>query len=199
ALILIALIVFAPSLIRGAGNAQLTSANNSGAQGTAQIFPNASGKGAVLQISLSNLNPHTDYYVTLDQNSCAGNTLLDAGRLTTDSNGSAFTELPLSNVNTIVQQNTSPWLDVHQSSSSGVSVACGTVQVNDAVYSQVNTPGTVDLNAGVTPVSGNGNTSSSVPSGLNNTNSSSGGGFPNTGVAPGKGNSYDNSTFPRKY
>ncbi len=219
--VVVLLILFAPTLIRGAGNALISSVNNTSAQGIAQFIPHTQDNGADLQIKLDGLQANTNYYVSLDEGQCGGNSLFHVGKISTDNNGSATAMLSLKNVgNTFnnlrnaFQQGL--WIDVHQGDDiSGQSVACG----------QVLSAGNFLVQSGGSPTptvatSSNSSTSvvipTTVPSGVTNTNtnatssntsnnasptpsSNSSGGFPNTGVAPASNSTYDNYTYPRKY
>lgn len=200
-------IMFAPSLIRGAGNALLSSVNNSAAQGFSSLVPDAQGKGLTLQINVSNLNPNSDYFVTLDRDECGGQVLANAGKTTTDGSGATTANLSVGDLTGLLQNTL--YLDVHQGAdANGQSVACGQVQINGAVASLIGSPTTI---SGST--TGTGTTSTTTSSNSTITSNSAGdspgsgfllhhspfGGFPNTGVAPTGGNGYDNNSFPRKY
>ncbi|GAC1383373.1 MAG: hypothetical protein NVS4B7_13340 [Ktedonobacteraceae bacterium] len=221
-ILIVLIIIFAPTLIKGAGNALLTSANDSSAQGIAQILPHAQGKGADLQIKLDGLTANSPYYVSLDQGQCSGASLYTVGRIVTDGNGAATTTLPLNDLQNSIQQNL--WLNVHRGSdTSGQSVACGQVLSNDNVLSQFGNAPTVTTSSSslvVNPSISNSSNSTDVPNGVVNTNNpaidTNAGtdnnpqaslvgrrhsitAFPDTGVAPAKSNFYDNYSFPRKY
>lgn len=195
-------VMFAPSLIKGAGNALLSSVNNSTAQGFSSLVPDTQGKGLSLQINASGLNPNSEYYVTLDRDECGGQVLANVGKITTDGSGATTASLPVGDLASLIQNTL--YLDVHQGAdANGQSVACGQVQINGAVASLIGS---------ATPT-GSTTTSTTTTSNSTITSSSAGdspvsgfllhhspfGGFPNTGVAPARGNSYDNNSFPRKY
>lgn len=195
-------VMFAPSLIRGAGNALLSSVNNSTAQGFSSLVPDAQGKALTLQINVSGLNPDSDYFVTLDRDECGGQVLANAGKITTDASGATTASLSVGDLAGLIQNTL--YLDVHQGAdANGQSVACGQVQINGAAAS---------ITGSATPT-GNTTTSTTTSSNSTITSSSAGnlpasafllhhspfGGFPNTGVAPARDNSYDNNSFPRKY
>lgn len=202
-------IVFAPGLIREGGNAFLSSVNNSTAQGISSLLPSVQGKGMDLQINVSGLNPNSDYYVTLDRAECGGQVLANVGKITTDGSGAATATLPVGDLTSIIQNTL--YLDVHQGTdANGQSVACGQVQVNEAVASLSGSPTTVSATTPnkstptPTTTSGStstiaGNTGDAPDTGFLLHHGSPYTGFPNTGVAPAKGNGYDNNTFPRKY
>lgn len=196
-------VMFAPSLIRGAGNALLSSANNSAAQGFSSLVPDAQGKGLTLQMNVSSLNPNSDYFVTLDRDECGGQVLANVGKITTDGNGATTANLSVGDLTGLLQHTL--YLDVHQGAdANGQSVACGQVQINGAVASLIGSPATISgTKTSTTTTSSNSTiTTSNVgdspdPGFL--LHHSPFGGFPNTGVAPARGNGYDNNSFPRKY
>lgn len=208
-------IVFAPSLISGAGNALLSAANNSAAQGFSSLVPAAQGKGANLQVNVSGLSPSTSYYVTLDRDECGGQVLASLGTITTDGSGATTASLPITDLGSILHYNL--YLDVHQGNNAGgQSVACGQVQVNNALAYLVGTPATVKgTPSHATPVpaptTATTTTTTTTTTGSTGDSPSDGflpimhhnpfGGFPNTGVAPAQSGAggYDNNTFPRKY
>ncbi len=196
-------IMFAPSIIRGAGNALLSSVNNSAAQGFSSLVPDAQGKGLTLQINVSNLNPNSDYFVTLDRDECGGQVLANAGKITTDGSGATTANLSVGDLTGLLQNNL--YLDVHQGAdANGQSVACGQVQINGAVASLIGSPTAI---RGSTTITSTTSSNSTITSSNASDSPGSGfllhhspfGGFPNTGVAPAKGNGYDNNSFPRKY
>ena len=199
-------IMFAPSLIRGAGNALLSSVNNSAAQGFSSLVPDAQGKGLTLQINVSSLNPNAEYYVTLDRDECGGQVLANVGKITTDASGATTANLSVGDLTGLLQNTL--YLDVHQGAdANGQSVACGQVQINGTGVSLTGsaTPTsstTSSTTTNTTTTSNSTITSSSVgdsPADGFLLHHSPFGGFPNTGVAPAKGNGYDNNSFPRKY
>lgn len=195
-------IMFAPSLIRGAGNALLSSANNSAAQGFSSLVPNAQGKGLTLQMNVSNLSPNSDYFVTLDRDECGGQVLANVGKITTDGSGATTADLSVGDLTGLLQHTL--YLDVHQGAdANGQSEACGQVQINGAVASLIGSPTTISGSTTSTTTSSNSTiTSSSVgdsPASGFLLHHSPFGGFPNTGVAPTGGSGYDNNSFPRKY
>ena len=55
------IIFFAPSLIKGAGDALITSIDNSAAQGIAQVIPHDQGNGADLHVKLDGLTANTRF------------------------------------------------------------------------------------------------------------------------------------------
>ena len=212
--VIVMIILFAPTLLKGAGNAVLSSLGNASAQGVAQIIPNATGQGTNLQVQLSGLTANTDYYISLDQGQCGGTALVNVGKITTDSSGSSTATLSLSSIGNALQQ--SLYLDVHQGAASGQSVACGQVLSTDSVISQFSGSSTTTPTATTVSTTTNSSVSTpttstaAVPTGVSNTDTSSisdstflhgrlFGGFPDTGVAPADSGSYDNYTYPRKY
>jgi len=210
-LVIIALIIFTPNLVKGAGNAILNSLNSSSAQGIAQIIPHSQGSGADLQVQLSGLTANSNYYVTLDQGQCGGATLYTIGKVSSDSNGSSTALLSFNNLGNALTQGL--WLDVHQGgNANGQSVACGQVLNLDAVLGITPTVTVAPTAIPTTPpTTGTPTPTSSITGTTNSTDNTDrnpplvGGrgftsnGFPNTGVAPASSNSYDNATFPRKY
>jgi len=214
--VIILIILFAPSLLRGAGNSVVTSLNNTAAQGIAQIIPHAQGSGADLQVKLDGLTANTNYYVSLDQGQCGGTALFNVGKITSDANGSTTATLSLNDIRNALQQGL--YLDVHQGTdTTGQSIACGQVLSTDSIISQFGgstnngttptaTTVAVTANATATPTSPpitipTSNTSSVDSSGRDSSflHGHMFGGFPNTGVAPANNSSYDNYTYPRKY
>lgn len=192
---------------QNAGTALIKAVNGSAVQGQAQILPGTSGNSSNLQLTLQGLTPKSTYDITLDQGQCGGTLVKNVGPVTTDANGNVTKTVTIPNVSNQTQQ--TYWIDVHQgTSSSASSAACGQIQSNSTPLSNANVVSstnsssssnstgsstiTVDnptgvSNTDVTPVSGQGNQSTSST------------GLPNTGVVPGGSNSYDNYTFPRKY
>jgi len=187
------LVLYRPDFVANAGNA-LLNGNNGNVVGSAQILPNTQGKGSSLQVSLQGLTSRLHYVVTLDQGSCGGKVLATMGSVTADGQGNALATIEKADLNAAVAQGV--WVNVHQGSASGPSVACGRVQINSASTSQQSGTGTATYNV---PVS----TSASPVNNTTNTTVSSStngvGGFPQTGVAPAKDDSYNNYKFPRKY
>jgi hypothetical protein len=188
------LVLYRPDFVAKAGNA-LLNGNNGNVVGSAQLLPDTQGKGSSLQVSLQGLTSRSHYVVTLDQGSCGGKVLATMGSVTADGQGNALATIDKSNLDATVAQGV--WVDVHQNSASGPSVACGRVQINSATTTQQSGTGTATYTVPIggtaaTPVHNTTNTTQS-PS------TSSVGGFPQTGAAPDKDNSYDNYTFPRKY
>lgn len=180
-LIIFLLFLFRPDFISNAGNALLKSVGGSAAYGSAQVIPNIQGTGSDLQVSLQGLGSHVQYVVTLDQGSCGGNSIITIGNVSSDPNGAITSTFSLDKLNAVTQKNL--YLNVHEGSASGPSVACGQVEINSSVAAQSQSNKTSD-------------------SGFQNILSApadNGGGFPQTGVAPAQKNSYDNYKYPRKY
>ena len=172
--ILVLVFVLGSSIAQSTGNALLNAINGSSAHGVAELLPSANPKSITLQLQFAGLIPNTHYEVSLDRNQCGGPLLLDVGQITADASGNVSTNFSLANLGNALQHPV--WLDIHQgTSTSDPSIACGQVQVNNAL------------------LSGSSQTiQNRQPSGPQK-------GLPNTGVAPAKNNSYDNYTFPRKY
>lgn len=188
---------FAPHIFNNVANSSISSVDPSvaQAQGLAQYVPadlTSQGKTGNLQVNLNSLQPNTTYAITLDQGQC-GAAGKDLGSATTDDNGSFYIELPLASLDI----NKTWFVDIHQQSASGSSVACGQLQTNQdssaqAINASQSGPNDFggaqslpnDPSQGSTPTT----TSPSTPSGL-----------PNTGANPGNGQQYDNNHSPRKY
>ncbi len=199
-------IVLGPGLIKGVGNALISSLNNSTAYGLAQIVPATQGKGSVLHIKLDGLAANTTYDVTLNEDSCGGAVFHNFGKVKSDKNGSILYDFSLADLSTAIQKNL--WLVVHKgNNASGPSVACGSVQINDTLLAQLNgaTPtsavstGTPAIDLSPNPASAPTSVANDPLAQSNRPPGKSSHGFPNTGVASGGSNSYDNYTFPRKY
>ncbi len=184
---------FAPHVVSGAANSLLNSLNNSTAQGMAVFVPpgtnSPNNSKGDLQINLTGLTPGASYDLHLDQAQC-GNLSKDLGSVTADANGNAYIEIPLTG------------LDINQSwlvnvLQQGTSVACGTLQTNQAASSQVvnaaqNGPDyfgaqtTTQATPTTQPSQSQGNTATTPY-------------LPNTGAQPGNSQQYDNNQYPRKY
>lgn len=194
-LALIALVLFlffGSQLFQKAGNAVISAINGSAAHGEAQVVPSNAGNSSDVQVNVQSLAPQSHYDVTLDENKCGGTVLQDLGQVITDGNGNVTATFTVPDVSKYAQQTL--WVDVRQGTYiSSPSIACGQVQLNSSVASQVNLSNSTTSST----------SSGSVPSGVSNSNGSnsnpSNTGLPNSGVAPGGSNSYDNYTFPRKY
>jgi hypothetical protein len=202
------IIFFAPSLIKGAGDALITSIDNSAAQGIAQVIPHDQGNGADLHVKLDGLTANTNYYISLDQGQCGGPALFNVGKISTDANGSSTATLSLNDLRNALSQGL--WLDVHQGTdASGQSIACGQILSNNSAIAQFgSTPTSTDTPTPI-PTTAVSTISTATTSPVNSLDTSvsdrsalQGHGvssFPATGVAPASRNSYDNFTFPRKY
>jgi hypothetical protein len=184
--------IFSPRIFNNAANTLLTSVDASiaNAQGLAQYVPAAvtgQSHSGDLQVNLSGLQASTSYEITLDESQC-GLVNKDLGGVTSDGGGTFYIELPLASLDT-----TQTWfVDVHQQGTQGPSVACGQLETNQD-------SGTQAVNASQ---SGPNIFGDSQPLPNNQSASSTGtppSGLPNTGVGPDDGQSYNNSTYPRKY
>jgi hypothetical protein len=165
------LFFFAPRLFNQVGNSLLNSANSS-AQGVAQYLPSdVTGQTNTLQLNITGLAANSKYFVTLDPGGCGNAPHKELGGFTSDQNGSANPDLHITNLDT--QQ---VWfVNIHVGiSAGGSSVACGYLEMNSQSVTSLNLTGNIGSTTGVP-------------------------GFPNTGVAPAGKDSYDNSTYPRKY
>ena len=204
AIVGILIFIFAPRLFNTAANSLISPTDGSSvqAQGLAQYFPasvTSKGKAGDLQVNLSGLTPSTSYEITLDQNQC-GTTTQDLGAITSDSNGSFYSEMPLNSFD----PNATWFVDIHQQGINGPSVACGQLSTNlnssaQAIDSSQTGP---NVFGGSQPLpnnqSNNANTTG-ANSGLNNGSSSTPSGLPNTGANPGNGQQYASNHSPRKY
>jgi hypothetical protein len=184
--------IFSPRVFNNAANTLLTSADASiaNAQGLAQYVPagvTGQSQSGDLQVNLSGLLPSTSYEITLDESQC-GAMSKDLGSVSSDGNGTFYIELSLASLDI-----TRTWfINIHQQGILGPSVACGHLETNQD-------SGTQAVNASQSGPNVFG-ASQSLPN--NQGASSTGtppGGLPNTGAGPDDGQSYTNSTYPRKY
>jgi hypothetical protein len=196
--------LFAPRILDSAANAQIGSPG-SPIQGMVQYVPAGVDSPNInqgdLQINLSGLTPATSYHLTLDQAQCGGSST-QLRDVQSDTNGNLYAEIPLGSID--LKQNW--YLNVLQQ---GQSVACGLLQTNRALDTQVvnssitppaifGPPDTPDAQA--TQDANQGSTSlTNTTSAQDDTNKPLKTGLPNTGVAPGNSQQYDNIQFPRKY
>lgn len=183
--------LFAPRIFNNAANTALNAVDPSiaQAQGLAQFVPagaTSQGKTGDLQINLSGLIPKTSYDITLDQGQC-GTTNKDLGPVTSDGNGNFYIELPLNTIDT----NKTWFVDIHQDSANGLSIACGQLQTNQDANAQA-----IDASQSAPDIFGG---SQSLPNDPNQQGTTPPGGLPNTGVNPGNGQQYGNAKYPRKY
>jgi hypothetical protein len=196
----------APRIFNSAANS-LISSTTSQAQGLAQFVPadvSSANKGD-LQINLTGLTPNTTYQLTLDQVQCGMGVSTSLGQATSDANGSFYVEFPLTSIDT----RQTWYVDVLQD---GQSVACGLLQTNQNVSSQVinasqsgpnvfgpqgspSAQPTQDAQnqANSTPTPG------ATPTANSDANNKPVKGLPNTGVDSGGNQQYDNNQYPRKY
>lgn len=177
--IIFLLYLYNPDFVGNAGNAIIKSVGGSAAYGSALVVPHVQGTGSDLQVNLQGLSARVQYVVTLDEGSCGGTTVATIGNTSSDSSGSIASTFSLDKLNTTAPK--SLYVDVHEGSASGPSVACGQVEINNTLASQMNKTAASGLQDVL-----------SSPS--NNV-----GGFPQTGVAPAKKDTYDNYKYPRKY
>jgi hypothetical protein len=201
---LVALFFLAPRFISSAGNSLVNALDSSSASGIAQMVPDASGKNTVLQAKLDGLLPKTHYDITINEDQCNGTVLIDAGLITADSSGNALLQSTVAKLDQAVRQHTL-WLNVHLGGDAyGPSIACGQIQVNNQVLSDISSNQTdTSLQA---PAAQNQPNQSAVQSTGSSPNSDTPNearnhlsGYPQTGVAPEGKDSYDNYTFPRKF
>jgi len=185
--------VFSPRIFNNAANTLLTSVDASiaNAQGLAQFVPaevTGQNRSGDLQVNLSGLLASTLYAITLDESQCGSmSKMLGSG--TSDGNGTFYIELPLASLDT----HQTWFVDVHQQGTQGPSVACGQLETNQDSGTQAVNASQLGPNIfGPSQALPNNQASPSTgtsPSGL-----------PNTGAGgPDNGQSYTNSTYPRKY
>ena len=207
--VVIVLALFAPRYLEQAGNSLISAFNNSAATGLAQYIPaNVNDSNSHLQLSIQGLPVNTKYEVTLDPGKCNGSPNQDIGPITSNANGSVAGEFKFGTLNTA-----QTWfVDLHQGpTASGTTVACGQLEINKDSASQSNDTTTLSTNGDTFSVSLNPNSNSSGQQTGSNTDDENNEppttsstpttpkGFPNTGVNPGGKNSYDNTTYPRKF
>lgn len=184
--------IFSPRIFNNAANTLLTSVDTSiaNAQGLAQFVPaevTGQNQSGALQVNLSGLLASTSYAITLDESQC-GSLSKNLGNVISDGNGSFYIEFPMASLDT-----RQTWfVDVHQQGTQGPSVACGQLETNQdsgtqAVNASQSGPNVFGPSQAL-PNSQNSSSTGTSPSGL-----------PNTGVGPENGQSYTNSTYPRKY
>jgi hypothetical protein len=210
-LVVLALAYFAPHYLEQAGNSLIKTFNNSAPIGLAQFIPsNVADKNSHLQVSVQGLDPNVKYEVTLDPVTCGGSPYKDLGSTTSDASGGVTEEFTFATLDT--QQT---WfVDIHKGTDpGGTIVECGQLVINQNSSSQLNTGTTLSTNGDSLSISLNPSsndnaqqTSSTTDNESNEQTTTSTGstpttpkGFPNTGVNPGGKNSYDNSTYPRKF
>lgn len=188
AVVILAIFLFAGSLIGQAGNSLLNAFNNSAATGYAQYLPaNSSNQSNQLQVSASNLAHNGAYHITLDANGCGNSPVIDVGDTIADSSGNINQTFSVQKFDT-----SQTWyVDIHQGTdSAGPTVACGQLVINSSTLGVESTP--------FLTMSPSSNGQVSPPSNPVVTPTPETG-FPNTGVRPGDKNHYDNYVYPRKY
>lgn len=211
--ILFLLFLWRPAFVVNAGNALLNSVGSSTAYGSAMVVPSLNNKSGAIQVSLQGLTSNLHYVITLNQGSCNGTVLKTFTTVTSDSSGNVSNAFSLSDLKLTAQPNL--WINIHQGSSSGATVACGQVQINNNLLTQLqtsNTPATGNTNTGNTAtVPSSPSQSSASNTGFTNGNTADTGDgnlnrrhhtnpdLPYTGVAPGDNNTYDNYKGPHKY
>jgi hypothetical protein len=187
ALVLFFLLLYRPEFVANAGNALLRSANNNAVVGSMQLLPKLQGQGSDLQLNLQGLRSSAKYVVTLDQGKCGGNVLMTLDEISADTQGNITATLSKADVNAMaLKQNV--WVNVHQGSATGASVACGQVQINSAVAAEQSSSGS---NNNTTATKNTQNPLSAPTTGVS--------GFPQTGAGPAGRDTYNNYKFPRKY
>ena len=196
--------LFRTNVISNAGNTILGSIDRSHTYGSAQLIPDAQGNGGNLQVNLQGLSSNLHFVVALAEGGCGGTVLKSVGG-NADTNGNSSSLVSLSNLASVKQRGL--WINVHQDTISGPSVACGQVQINKQLVSQaVSTAPTRTPVPVATPIPTTPPSTTSTAKGVTNDPVTARGsvshentGLPQTGVAPAQGGSYDNYTYPRKY
>ena len=191
AVVILAIFVFAGSLIGKAGNSLLNAFNNSAVSGYAEYVPaNSSNQSDSLQVSASNLAHNGAYHITLDGNNCGGSPVIDVGDAVSDSSGNINQAFPVQKFDT-----SQIWyIDIHQgTNSSGSTVACGQLVINSNTSALQSTPFLSMSPASTSQVVSPPTIPEVTPTATPEM------GFPNTGVRPGDKNHYDNYVYPRKY
>lgn len=226
AVILFILFLWRPAFIVNAGNVLFHAAGNSTAYGSAMVVPSLQGQSGSIQVSLQGLTSNLHYVITLNQGSCDGSVLKTFTSVTSDTSGNVSNSFSLADLKLTTQPNL--WINVHEGSSAGATVACGQVQINNNLLTQSQTTKqassgstkqgsttTTTTAATATPVSASAAASPTTTgsSGFTNSSSSSdtvGDGnlgrrrwnnpdLPHTGVAPGDDNTYNDYKGPHKY
>ena len=211
AVILFILFLWRPAFVVNAGNAFIKAAGNSTAYGSAMVVPSLKGQSGDIQVSLQGLTSNLHYVITLNQGGCDGSVLKTFTTVTSDTSGNVSNSFSLSDLKLTTQPNL--WLNVHEGSSSGATVACGQVQINNNLLTQAQTSGTSSSDSTKT-----GNTTTVVATPAPSTSGFTNGAtdtfgdgnaanrrhftdpeFPYTGAAPGDGNSYNDYKGPHKY
>lgn len=83
-----------------------------------------------LQIAVQGLKPATTYYLTIDEGSCGGSTLLLVGPLTTDDTGTALKDFSLNLSDPTGLASRKLWLNFHRDSFNGTSSACSPIDTS---------------------------------------------------------------------
>lgn len=208
------LFLWRPAFVVNAGNALLQAAGNSTAYGSAMVVPSLQGNSGAIQVSLQGLTSNLRYVITLNQGSCDGTVLKTFTTVTSDNGGNVANSFSLPDLKLTTQPNL--WINVHEGSSTGVTVACGQVQINNNLLTQVQTSQPVVANStktgSTTTVTVNPTpTTSTDTSGFSNSATDNAGDgnlnrrrftnpdLPYTGVAPGDNNTYNDYKGPHKY
>lgn len=209
AVLVFVLFLWRPAFVVNAGNALIHAAGNSTAYGSAMVVPNLKNNSGDIQVSLQGLTSNLHYVITLNQGSCNGKVLKTFTTVTSDNSGNAANSFSLSDIKLTAQPNL--WINVHEGSSSGTTVACGQVQINNNLLTQAQTSGSSTSDSTKT---GNTTTVAATPApstgGFTNGDTFGDGNaanrrhftdpeFPYTGVAPDDGNSYNDYKGPHKY
>jgi hypothetical protein len=83
-----------------------------------------------LQIAVQGLKPSTTYYLTIDEDSCGGPTLLLVGSLTTDDVGTALKDFSLNLSDPAGLASRKLWLNFHRGDFNGRSSACSPIDTS---------------------------------------------------------------------
>jgi hypothetical protein len=83
-----------------------------------------------LQVAVQGLKPRTTYYLTIDEDSCGGPTLIDVGSLTTDDAGTALKDFSLDLSDPAGLAARKLWLNLHGSGFAGTSAACSPIDTS---------------------------------------------------------------------
>ena len=216
AVILFVLFLWRPAFVVNAGNAFIKAAGNSTAYGSAMVVPSLKGQSGDIQVSLQGLTSNLHYVITLNQGGCDGSVLKTFTTVTSDTSGNVSNSFSLADLKLTTQPNL--WLNVHEGSSSGTTVACGQVQINNNLLTQSQTSKTSSADSAhkgnttvAAPTSIPQSTASTTTSGFTNSASASSDdgnlsrrtwnnpNLPHTGVSPGDDNTYNDYEGPHKY
>jgi hypothetical protein len=83
-----------------------------------------------LQLAVQGLKPATTYYLTINEGSCSGPTLILVGSLTTDDVGAALKDFSLDLSDPASFASRKLWLNFHSGGFSGTSSACSPIDTS---------------------------------------------------------------------